>query len=1411
MNVTELLSQMAREGVQLSVEGDQLNVRAPKGVLTSTLTSHLTQYKTEILSLLRQRGIDDGGASFPPIAPAPTDRNAPFPLTDIQKAYWVGRSGALELGSGGCHYYQEFESTDLDLPRLEQAWQRLIERHDMLRAIILPDARQQILRETPQYHIEQTDLSGRNAAEQEAYLKSVRDRMSHQVFELQEWPLFDIRAERISQRLTRLHVSFDLIIADAASIFQLFREWSDLYQDPDLVLPPMELTFRDYMLAEQALRDGGRFQAAEKYWFNRISTLPPAPDLPLAKRPAAVAQAKFVRRDGKLDADRWRRLKMRAGQSGLTPSALLCAAFAEVLSAWSKNHPFTVNLTLFNRLPLHPQVKDIIGDFTSTILLEVDGSLDSFEARARRLQSQLAEDLDYMQVGGVRVLQELHRARGREGSGLMPVVFTSLLVHRLAKDQTTSPTAWLGQEVFTISQTPQVWIDHLVYEDSGTLFYNWDAVDELFPAGVLDAMFGAFEGLLQRLADEHEVWRESSLLFDQQKHSQQRATLNAKDITIPEGLLQSGFEANAVRNPKQPAVVSSQRTLTYEELARLSRRLARKLRELGARPNTLVAVVVEKGWEQIAAVLGILQSGAAYLPVDPSLPAERRLYLLEHGAVTLAITQPWLDETLEWPGQVQRLRIDSLEPATGDESPLEAVQEPRDLAYVIYTSGSTGLPKGVMIDHRGAHNTIVDMNRRFAVGAGDRVFGISSLSFDLSVYDIFGTLAAGGTIVLPEAAAEKDPAAWSELMVREQVTVWNSVPALMRMLVEYAAGRPDVLPASLRLVLLSGDWVPVSLPDQIRSVRGDVKVVSLGGATEASIWSILYPIEGVDSSWKSIPYGIPMANQSVRVLNHRLEDCPTWVTGRLFIGGVGLAKGYWRDEENSRSRFTFDPRTGERLYETGDLGRYLPDGNIEFLGREDFQVKINGHRIELGEIESALTSHPDVQAAVVAALGESRGDKRLTAYVVPKPHSSAFTDGKESPLGEIFEPVEKLEFKLSEAGLRTEGLDGPAMPLIRPELDRELSTLYTERRTHRVFAQAALGFEQISALLSCLLQMPADDSPLPKYRYPSAGSLYPVQTYLYVKPDRIKGLGPGFYYYHPKDHRLVLLSSGTFDRDIHFPENQPVFDRSAFSLFLVGELRAIAPVYGKLARDFCLLEAGYISQLLMMVAPSCGLGLCPIGGLDFERLRASLGLGESGILLHSALGGAIEKGKPLYPAVSEPDHSNSASEEQRFVSGLRSFLRKKLPEHMVPSTFTLLDRLPLTPNGKIDRKSLPVPGNISPAEATYVAPRSDLEQTLARIAQEILNIERIGVNDNFFEAGGTSLHLIQFQRRLRGVLNREIAVAAVFQHPTISLLAAFLYSGTSENAFLRQAQERARKHKSTLRRPDRPAEENGNG
>jgi amino acid adenylation domain-containing protein len=986
MSAVAFLTELSRQGVKVWADDGQLRCRAPKGVITPVVRSKLAEYKAELLTLLSRPQEHDPIMPLPRAVPAPAQLYLPFPTTDVQQAYWIGRGAAFELGNVGNHGYIEVEAIDLDMARSLLILRQLIERHPMLRAVMLPDGQQRILEHVPPFQVECIDLEGLTQQEVAEQLEHIRYKMDHQIFEVEQWPTLEIRVSRLPGQRVRVHLSMESLFADSWSIRILLQEILHLYHEPEASLPPLELSFRDYILAETQLQTSELYRRSQDYWTQRLQDLPPAPNLPLASDPASLQQPRFVPRKARLDAGQWQQLKARGAQAGLTPSGVLLAAFAEVLTTWSKNPCFCINLTVFHRLPVHKQVNDIVGDFSSLLLLAVDNSYpDTFEQRAKRLQEQLWRDFDHHYYSGVRVLRDLAQMQGSTAQAMMPVVFTSLLGQETT---TIYPAPW-QEAIYWVTQTPQVWLDHQVLEEAGNLVLYWQAVEALFPPGLLDAMFESYTRFLHRLATDDALWQASSCELVPSSQLAQRARINATQAPISDQLLHSGFLEQVSQRPDHLAVISLRRNLTYQEVLREATLLGHQLRQEGARPNHLVAVVMEKGWEQVVGVLGVLLSGAAYLPIDPKLPQERLTFLLKHGEVEMVMTQSWIEKTVQWPERLTRLCVDELDLTMADMEPLDSRQGPEDLAYVIYTSGSTGLPKGVMIDHRGAVNTILDINERFGVSSTDRVLALSALNFDLSVYDIFGVLAAGGTIVMPAEDAWRNPAVWVDLLVQERVTLWNTVPALLEMLIEYTEAHAEALRGfCLRLALLSGDWIPVSLPDRLRRLIPEVEMVSLGGATEVSIWSILYPITVVDPSWKSIPYGRPLRNQRFFVLNERLDSCPVWVPGQLYIGGIGLAKGYWHDEEKTQASFFSHPQTGERFYRTGDLGRYLPDGTIEFLGREDFQVKILGHRIELGEIEVVLGQHPQVGTAVVVVQKGESGEQQLVAYVVRKESGS---------------------------------------------------------------------------------------------------------------------------------------------------------------------------------------------------------------------------------------------------------------------------------------------------------------------------------------------------------------------------------------------------------------------------------------
>ena len=696
---------------------------------------------------------------------------------------------------------------------------------------------------------------------------------------------------------------------------------------------------------------------------------------------------------------------------------------------------------------------------------------------------------------------------------------------------------------------------------------------------------------------------------------------------------------------------------------------------------------------------------------------------------------------------------------------------PSDLAYIFYTSGTTGVPKGVAIEHHSVVNTITDINERFGVGAADRTLCLSSIGFDLFIYDVFGPLSVGGAVVFPGSGGMRNPLEWVRLLRHEYITIWNSVPAQMQLLVD-AFERSDPQPLTdLRLVMLSGDVIPPSLPRRIREFAPGTTVACLGGATEASIWSILHLYEEVDTS--VIPYGRALRNQHITVRGADFRICAPGEIGEIFIAGEGLARGYWRNEEITRE--TFPTIDGERLYRTGDLGRYLSNGEVAILGRRDTQVKVNGYRIELGEIEQALRDVPGVNSAVVIAAGEAESARRLVAHLAvsgtllnpealkvhlrlrlpeymvplqyhlhenlpltasnkidraalaaetprttleesPQPSVGEKMNARESVLlqlvrGVLATPDLSLDSNLLDRGFTSLDLIRVAneveyavgvrfdpeafyrIPTVRgllPTYDRAIDVRTrttqvrwvpedaalqacggrwmqqmpllesTERestraahwmhRRHsdsdrsvdlptptssvahisvrrgsiRVFSESRVSCGELGALLSCMSQSEEDGKR--RARYASAGAAYAVHLYVQIRPNRVDGVPGGIYYYAPTQHRLVQVAEdGELDPSIHSPFlNRPAYEHSAFSLYLIADSAVMSALYGAQSRDFCLLEAGYMAQLLMSTADRSPLGLCPIGTVNLVLMRHLFRLEESDVLMHCLLGGVAD-------------------------------------------------------------------------------------------------------------------------------------------------------------------------------------------
>lgn len=872
---------------------------------------------------------------------------------------------------------------------LERTLDEIVRRHESLRTVFPQSDGPpvQVVLPAAAVALARFDLRGLPGAERQAEALRLATEEARRPFDLVRGPLLRAALWRIGDVEHLLLMTAHHIVIDAWSRGVFFRELGALYHaficGQVSPLPDLPVQYAD-LAAWQRQRLQGRFLEEQLgYWRTRLGGIPARLDLsgdrprpPVMTYRGAVERFQVPKSVAEALADLGRR-------QGATLYMVLLAGLQALLSRYAGQKDVVVGSPIANRT--RKEFEDQIGFFVNTLVHRADLTDDPTflellaQVRESALGAYAHQDLPFE-----KLVDELKPERSLSHTPLFQVAF--VLQNAPAQSLEVPGLKMTRVRVDTRTEKFDLTLE-LEGTPPGPILGELSYATDLFDPETAARLARHYLRLLESAA-ENPTRRVGELaLLSEEERRRSLVEWNRTDATFPaDRCLHQLVEEQAVRTPEAEAVVATGRRLSYCELRQRATRLAIKVRAMGARPNALVAVAMEKGWEQAVAVLAIHASGAAYLPVDPDLPAERFRYLLEHGDVQVALSQSRIDAQLQpsWPPGIRRICVDTESDEATDGPPPQTVQTSADLAYVLFTSGSTGVPKGVMIDHRGPVNTCLDVNERFSVGAADRVLALSELSFDLSVYDLFGVLAAGGAVVYPEPQAAPDPAGWWEVATRERITVWNSVPALMQLVVEHCEDRGLRLPPSLRLVMLSGDWIPLTLPDRIRALAPNTKVVSLGGATEASIWSILFPVDRVDTAWTSIPYGRPMRNQRFYVLDPAMEPCPPGVTGRLYIGGVGLARGYWKDTEKTSERFITHPRTGERLYWTGDLGRYRPDGVIEFLGREDFQVKVQGFRIELGEIESALSQHAGVAAAAATLCGERFGPKRIAAYVVPK-------------------------------------------------------------------------------------------------------------------------------------------------------------------------------------------------------------------------------------------------------------------------------------------------------------------------------------------------------------------------------------------------------------------------------------------
>lgn len=906
------------------------------------------------------------------------NRSNPFDLTDVQYAYYIGRGDEQPLGGVGCHAYIEIDGALVDGRKLNTAWNTIQYYHPMLRAKFLPTGQQMIMPSPYSEEIGVFDFRELSQDAVESQLIILREALSHQKLMVELGEVAEISLAILPGGKTRIFFDVDLLVADVLSLSIIIRDLAEAYAGKKFI-PQSSYTFHDYMEGKKNFKNESQLDQERKFWEEKMEqSTCCAPKLPLAKKPELIDRTRFSRRSNIVDKEIWSEIKRKCTRHTCTPSMFLLTCYALILERWCNQDSFWINIPLFDRNTEVAEAENMVADFTNLLLLDYCRRADEpFLDTMNRIKRTFLENVSHSGYSGVSVQREMFKLMG--GTGFVaPVVFACNIDTPL---ETGLSREVFGDISYMVSQTPQVWLDFQTYIKDGSLILCWDAVDELYPDSLLDDMFNALVELIHTMA-RSENW---SLVFDVlPKHQLERRKAELDKILplqYPGKLLMTDFLKNIRMNPEKIAVIDglAQEKISYRDLYAKAMAIADLLVKRGVQPGDYIGITLPRGCEQIYAMLGILFSGAVYVPIGVNQPEDRRRKIYRQIGIKGVVTdtKTW-NSSLLVNEDILLLNINEIDTTVSLREPV--LVSPKDSAYVIMTSGSTGIPKGVEICHESAVNTIDDINRSYHISSKDTVLMVSAIDFDLSVYDVFGMLSAGGKLVILDEAHYKDPALWLALIEKYEISIWNSVPMLFDMLVSMAEGKGTNI-NHIRLAMLSGDWIALDLPSRFYNRSENSIVAAMGGATEASIWSNYFIVpEEIPDNWISIPYGKALGNQIYRVMDGVGRICPDYVQGELWIGGVGVAKGYRGDEELTSRKFITDV---VKWYKTGDMGMTWQDGTIEFWGRQDNQVKVKGHRVELGEIESAMEKTPAVAHCFVCVV-EGAGEKQLAAYMVLK-------------------------------------------------------------------------------------------------------------------------------------------------------------------------------------------------------------------------------------------------------------------------------------------------------------------------------------------------------------------------------------------------------------------------------------------
>ncbi|MBD2625734.1 non-ribosomal peptide synthetase [Trichormus variabilis] len=974
--IEKFLSDLCSLDIKLWVENDRLRCSAPKEALTPDIKAELATRKAEIIAFISQA---NQALESKPESIQPASRKGNIPLSFAQQRLWF--LSQLEPNSSAYNIPAAVRLTGkLNVAALSKSIKEIIRRHEILRTTftVVDGEAIQVISKGENFTFSVIDLQALAEDEKQQQVQNLAVLEAQKPFDLVQDLLIRVSLLQLSETDNVILLTMHHIVSDGWSTGIFIKELTALYtafsQYQPSPLPQLPIQYADFAIWQRKWLQNEVLQTQINYWKQQLGGNLPILELPTDKPRPAIQSKNGETQSFQLSKSLTKQLKDLSQQEGVTLFMTLLAAFKVLLYRYTQQEDIIVGTPIANRN--RPEIEGLIGFFVNTLVLRTNlGNNPTFreilqQVREVNLVAYAHQDLPFE-----RLVEELQIKRDLTHNPLFQVMF---ILQNAPAEVIELPE--LNLEILKAEKNTAKFDLTLSLTEteagiSGNLEYNTD----IFNADRITRMLGHFQVLLAGIVTNPEQNLSELPLLTANEQHQLLIEWNNTETDYPQDqCIHQLFAAQVEKTPDAVAVVFENQQLTYRELNTKANQLAHYLQKLGVKPEVLVGICVERSLEMVIGLLGILKAGGAYVPLDPKYPQERLAFMVEDSQISVLLTQENLLKTLP-PNSAQVICLDSdwKNIATHQQNSVNSNIHPNNLSYTIYTSGSTGKPKGVQIAHRNVVNFLTAMQEKLQLTNIDKLLSVTTLSFDIAVLEIFLPLTTGAKLILVSREVATDGAQLLQQLNNSAVTLMQATPATWRMLLD--AGWEG---NSQLTILCGGEALPQNLASQL--CQRAASVWNLYGPTETTIWSTIHP---VDKSEAFVSIGHPIANTQIYILDKHLQPVPVGVPGELYIGGLGLARGYFHQPELTQEKFIPHPFTSDlenRIYKTGDLARYLLDGNIEYLGRIDYQVKIRGFRIEIGEIEAAIHQHPEIREVVVIVREDKQDDKRLVAYIIPQ-------------------------------------------------------------------------------------------------------------------------------------------------------------------------------------------------------------------------------------------------------------------------------------------------------------------------------------------------------------------------------------------------------------------------------------------